>query len=135
MKIVTVEEFYEYPPGIIFSKYEPINFSGLMVKGSTIYADAAGKIDPFDFNYHELIGNVKAKSTEELDQILTYAEAEKTDFKLDFNTSSRDGLFEKNQKFAIYSKYDVIELAAAIVDGRGYDGDLDIMDIVKPSRN
>lgn len=135
MKIVTLEEFYALPQGIIFSKYEPINFSGLMVKGSTIYADGATKKDPFDFNYHELVGNVKAKSTEELDSILTFAEAEKTDFKLDFNTASRDGLFEKDQKFAIYSKYDVIELAAAIVDGRGYDGELDIMDIVKPSKN
>jgi len=84
------------PKGTIFSKYEPCIFNGLMIKDATI---------EFDYFYQDLIGNIDANSTGDF---FDKCEAAKNkSVELDFNCTARDGLYEKNQLFAIYEKKDV----------------------------
>ena len=109
MKIINKTEFYELPNNTLYSEYEPCAFWGLKIKQKTLFLDSQNK-EPFDFIYEDLIGNVLSKNSNEFVDILEFAEENKTSFKLDFDCTERDGLFEKEQLFAIYEKEDLTEL-------------------------
>ena len=103
MKIIDRKTFLEMPPGIIYAKYEPCNFGGLNIKWeSMIHAnDYSG-----DFVCQGLGVEVKCDDSDEFESQCSKAEkGEEID--LDFECAGRDGLFEKDQLFAILSKKDV----------------------------
>lgn len=108
MRIVNLEQFLKLPDGTMFSKYEPCIFSGLMIKKGSI-------IEASDFFYINLIDTVEANDSGDFVSILTKAETEQTSFKLAFNCIERDGLFNKDQLFAVYEKQDVMVLINTLI--------------------
>ena len=106
MKIVNKQEFYALPYGTLYSKYAPMNFYGLKIKGDTIYGFSN---EPIDFYYEDLIGNVEFDDSNELVGILDKAEKQKTSFPLEYNCSFRDGMFEQEESFAIYELTDIYQ--------------------------
>src|SRR6185503_20635672 len=103
MKIVNKQEFYKLPAGTLFSFYEPCIFTGINIKGKTIQ----DMEKPIDFFYKSLIGNVSANHTGEFLDILSTANENKNEFKLDFITSSRDGIFDEESLYAIYNTNEI----------------------------
>lgn len=106
MKIVNLEQFLQLPAGSVYAKFEPVIFGDLYVKEGSI-----GNVDwvcaPFI-----------AVDDEEKDEyyITNESYAEGTSFKLDVNWTCRDGLYEKNQLFAVYEKEDVEQLITKLQD-------------------
>ncbi|MDR6844515.1 hypothetical protein [Flavobacterium granuli] len=102
MKIVDKIIFYNLPNGTLFSHYEPVVFNGLKIKGDTIY----NGIEPIDYFYTDLIGNIQSNSSEEFIDKLD--NAKDNSLELDFERSERDGLYEEDSLFAIYENNDLI---------------------------
>ena len=111
MKIVNLEVFRKLPEGTIYSKYTPTVFDGLKIKGETW---------EYDFLYQELIGNIDANSSEEFNEICEKSQTEDIDLPLDFDCYERDGLFEKNQLFAIYNEKDIEALINRLKKSTNY---------------
>lgn len=109
MKIVNLETFRSLPNGTVFSKYEPCYFDGLKIKVDTWDSD---------FLYQDLIGNIDADSTEDFTEKCDSASEDGNSIPLDFQCSQRDGLFEKNQLFAVYEKDDLIGLIIRLEECR-----------------
>lgn len=116
MKIINKTEFLKLPAGVIYSRYEPCTFRELQIKGETI--------SERDFRYDSLLGNIDCDSTEDHIDKCDQAEAGE-DIKLDFDVfaggSYRDGMFEDNELFAVYSNKDIICLIEVLGKSRGYD--------------
>lgn len=112
MRIVDRKTFLGLPPGIVFNFYEPQIFDGLHIKGIS-YDN--------DFRYIDLIGNVKAESLDEQHHILFEVAEQGSPFDLDFDDTDRDGMFNDNQLFAIYSRDDLVGLIGALRKAKGYD--------------
>lgn len=100
MKIVNLIEFKKLPPGTIFSKYEPCVFSDIMEK--------AGSMDT-DFFYNSIINDVDNDSTGDFYDGCTAMENGES-IPLEVDATSRDGMFDSSQLFAIYEKADVEQL-------------------------
>lgn len=102
MKVVNLETFIKLPSGTVFSFYESNVFNGLMIKHTTISGIN-------DFLYLNLIGNINAFDSDEFfDKCKKLEHGDNCS--LDFETLDRDGLFEKDQLFAVYDKADVLGL-------------------------
>ncbi len=110
MKIVNLETFLSLPSGTIYSKYEPCCFDGLMMKGDSL-------MKTNDFIYQNLIGNIKAPSSEDFCCNCDKMEQGES-VELDFDFMGRDGLFEEDQLFAIYENNDIKKLIKALKNGR-----------------
>lgn len=104
MKIVNLEKFRELPAGIIFAKYDPCVFRELRIKGDTWEVD---------FLEAGLLW-VDCTSGTNMEEILTDAEHKGTSFKLDPECYGRDGMFEKDQLFAVYEKEDIQQLVSLL---------------------
>jgi hypothetical protein len=101
MKIVNRKTFLQLPEGTLFKKAsEPWAFDDLCVKGVSL-GDAP---DYIDFFYMPL-GEVQTEDTFSLAMTLM-AEAGDT-YPLDLDTSSRDGMFDKEAMFLVFEKADV----------------------------
>jgi hypothetical protein len=111
MRIVDKKEFYNLPSGTLYSEFEPSVFVGLKIKGDTIIYKGV----PTDFFYEDLIGNVDSDAFE------SYFAKNGIEFNLDFDTLERDGLYEDDGLFAIYSKDEIIEFSQKIASCLGYD--------------
>jgi len=99
MRIVDLETFRKMPEGLVYSKYTPSYFEGLMIKGATWESD---------FLYQDLVGNVKNIGDFDLfDKLGQMRMDSNVGFPLDFNCMGRDGLFEEKQLYAIYEKEDI----------------------------
>src|ERR1700754_3137451 len=99
MKIVSRKELMELPNGTVYSEYAPCVFTGLSVKVDTwesdwLYDDL---LTPVDTN-----GNDFADKCEMAERGI--------DVPLDFEQTSRDGMYEEKQPYAIYSREDVQKL-------------------------
>jgi hypothetical protein len=99
MRIVNRKEFLALPSGTIFLKYAPINFGELCIKGGTTTSDdffyvPIPSADCFDTaEFCELFGNAQK------DNLFSIP--------LDFETESRDGLWDQDQLFAVFEKKDI----------------------------
>ena len=111
MKIVNKEEFLELPYGVLYSKYKLCYFGGLYVR-----LDVIKNIDgePIDFRYKDLIAPLDANDSEEYFELLFEAEKGTKDLELDFDCGSRDGCYDNEQMFAVYSREDIINLSNTI---------------------
>lgn len=102
MKIVNLETFRAMPENTLFSKYEPCAFGELQIKYKTIELDF--------FATDGLSSCVDAVSTDDFMTKLEDARNNGTAVELDFDTISRDGMFEEGQLFAVWEKADVEQL-------------------------
>ena len=106
MKIITKQEFYNLPEGTLYCEYQPYAFGELKLKGETIIVDG----EPIDYRYCNLRGDVlEADDTSSFVDILSCAEKTGEDFKLELGEYNawRDGLYNEEQLYAVYSKEEV----------------------------
>lgn len=108
MRIVGRLEFLKMPPGTVFSKYQPRVFEEIAVKGETWWNDDEDDADRIfgDFIYCDLTNEfpIEHFHDDTLDRIVKTGE----DIPLTFGEeTSRDGMYESNQLFAVWSREDV----------------------------
>jgi len=102
MRLVTRKEFLSLPNGILFRKYEPRIFGELCIKRESI--------KDIDF-FVQYLDWIEVDGTEEEHEVYERAEKHSSyEFFPEWDMEGRDGLFEEDQMFAIYSKEDVIGL-------------------------
>ena len=103
MKIIDLAEFRKLKPGTIFMKYEPCIFGDLGVKQDTL--------GERDFLYESITCELDYDSSDAMLDALTSAGVDsEVSLPMDFDATSRDGMFDDNQLFAIYEKQDVVGL-------------------------
>lgn len=105
------------PPGTVFAKYDPCIFGEIQVKGETWGND---------FLTQYLVDAIDCSGSDELYRLLHDAEHNGTELDMDFDCGSRDGLFDDDQLFAVFSKKDlkglIVRLCNALSDIGGCDG-------------
>jgi len=105
MKIINLTEFRAMPDGTIFCKYEPCNFGELEIKGETWDSD---------FISAPLTGCIESDSGSDMfDKLLQY-EKTKESFPLNVEYYGRDGLYEKDQLYAVYENTDIEQLISRL---------------------
>jgi hypothetical protein len=95
MKIVNLEEFRKLPVGTLFMNYEPCIFGDLCAKGETWECD---------FLMEDITHEIDANDCGDFSHKLHEAEEKGTSVVMDFDCTSRDGMFDKKQLFAVYSR-------------------------------
>ena len=88
-----------YPPKTLFCKFNPHIFGDLQIKGETIPLAN-------DYYYQNIL-EVDAEDTGEFINKIDDSIKNQTSFNLDFDCQCRDGLFEKDQLFAIWENEDI----------------------------
>jgi hypothetical protein len=112
MKILNRQQFLALPSGTLYSTDDPALFVvGLAIKGDTIYD---GK-ESIDFFKMDLIHNVPSVD------VVDVAEQTGESFELEFDSWGRDGLFERDALYAVYSTQDIAELAQTISKCVGHE--------------
>jgi hypothetical protein len=102
MRIINLEEFRDLPEGAIFMKYYPCVFDALSMKGKTL---------PSDFYSLDIAQEIKSKGSDDTHGKLLAAQRDPNiSLEMDFSVFGRDGLFDKDQLFAVYEKKDVYGL-------------------------
>lgn len=102
MKIVDRKTFLNMPVGTVYSKYRPIIFGDLMIKGESI---------PYnDFLCQQISDAVGCEGSSDFCEKLTAAEKNGVSVDMDFDCQGRDGMFDDNQLFAVWSIEDVEKL-------------------------
>ena len=101
MKIIGRAEFLELPTGTLFAKYSPCIFGDLCIKG---------KSRANDFYAVALTDGIKSDGTDDWIAAITQAEKGTVHIEMDFDTECRDGLFDQDQRFAVYSTEDTTKL-------------------------
>ncbi len=103
MKIVNRKTFLAMPPGTVYAKYVPCVFEELCIKGDTLP-------NGNDWFYQSIADSIKSSGSDEWAHLLDESEADGRELEMDFATEGRDGCFEDDQLFAIWSKADVAQL-------------------------
>lgn len=102
MKIVDLATFRTMPSGTVFQKFEPNAFEGLQILESA---------DGPDFVATDLCDSLMAGETwQEIDNKLDDMHENGVSHPVSFDNTSRDGMFEKDQMFAVWSLEDVAAL-------------------------
>ena len=96
MKLVNYREFLTLPSGTLFSKYEPFVFGPLCIKEASI---------PHDFFYQSLVDSIQFTG-EPTDAFRQLGE----EIPVDMNLLERDGYFDEDQLFVVWSHTDVDQL-------------------------
>lgn len=100
MKIVGLQEFLALPQGTVFSKFKPQVFQFPEIK-----LQRSGEIDFCTFNLDHW---PVCDDSGEHHEILCRMEEDPTfEHPLDFDVTTRDGLYEEKQLFAIWADADV----------------------------
>ena len=96
MKIINSEEFNSLKEKVLYSECEPCEFYGLKIKD-----------EQWEHDYLEidLIGNLETDN--HCDICKAYESAETKEHPLDFESNSRDGMFDNTRHYAVYSKDDI----------------------------
>lgn len=102
MRIVDRKTFLTLPAGTVYAKFSPHMFSETCIKDDTIR--------DIDWYYVGLDTPVDADSTETWSDTLFRAMKTGENVALDFDTVSRDGLFDADQLFAVWDHADVSQL-------------------------
>lgn len=101
MKIINRKEFLNLPSGVIFSKYEPMIFGDICIKGETLHND---------FYCQRIKDSIDCNDSNEFHDILDSAEKEGKSFDIDLESEIRDGMFDENQLFVVWENEDIIKL-------------------------
>lgn len=94
------------PEGTVFAKYRPQMFDELCIKGESIHGAN-------DFCFHPLWDIECGNSTEHYEQLVA-AETQGGDIPIDLRCEQRDGFFEADQLFAVFSKDEVRLMAESL---------------------
>lgn len=105
MRIMNRDEFLAIEGEVLFSRYHDGAFGDLEIKGGTF-----GEID---FTCQTLSTSLQAVGDEFFDEI-SRGEETGGDMAMDFDCLGRDGLYDQNQKFAVWSADDVKALIARL---------------------
>lgn len=109
MKIVDRKMFIAMPEGVVFAKYEPCNFGDLCIKGESITWENGN-----DFYYQDINAAVDSHSCGEFADKLFESQEKGTSVGMNFHVQGRDGLFDKDQLFAVWEPEDVRALIARL---------------------
>ena len=104
MKIIDRAAFLALPVGTLFSKFDPHAFGPLAIKGEST---------AHDFWVQDLDGPLKANGTGEWIDAIERAQ-DGADVEIDLDVESRDGLYDKDQLFAVWSPDEVRTLIARL---------------------
>lgn len=104
MQIVDRSAFLKLPKNTVFQKYAPCSFGPIEIKGET-------RED--DYLYEQLT-EIDADDCYEYREMLIDAEKNGVLLPLQFDITSRDGLFDKDQLFAVWSQSDVTNLVCRL---------------------
>lgn len=106
MRIVDRKTFLALPPNTVFAKhFEADFFNNLQIKGETWDED---------FLYEDLSDFDDYDTSEERYDKIERMRRNGESFPLKLDGSSRDGLFEEDQWFAIYDKADITKIIARL---------------------
>jgi len=108
MKIVNRATFLAMPEETLFAKYSPQVMEELCIKGPTI---EGGR----DFWYTAL-DTIDCNDSGDHTDKMSAAEKEGVSVPMDFNTLSRDGLFDEGQLFAVWERADVEALMLRLTE-------------------
>lgn len=114
MKIVDRATFLALPPGTLFNKFTPYIFDELLIKGDTL---PSGN----DFYYQTMSGSIDVNDSEEFFDRLNDAVKSlqhDTEIDIDFDAESRDGMYDSDQLFAVWSYQDVCQLIRRLEQAR-----------------
>ncbi len=101
MKIVNRETFLKLPANTLFSKYEPQFFYEIGIKCDTTSDD---------YFCSEIVDAADCTSSDDMRDKLEDAEENGTELAMCFDTQGRDGMFDQDQLFAVWSTKDVEQL-------------------------
>ena len=109
MQLVDRKTFLSLPSGTVYAKYEPCICQEICIKHDTISDN--------DWRYAALdtISFIDAESsTESVDKILAMKNGDSIKTNIDVNATFRDGLFDKDQQFMVYSQDEIKDLIALL---------------------
>ena len=112
MRIVNLETFRTLPIGTLYSDYEPCVFGPLSIKGETW---------DYDFLTKSIADAIDNEGSDDFADKLLKAQKTGEDLPMNFDCFGRDGLFNKDQLFAVWSKKDFNNFIGMIrkLDGSG----------------
>ncbi len=114
MRIVNRKEFLSMPSGTVYCKYGDNYFGDMSIKYGSLLNDwdyqAIGDFDDC---------NDSGEMFDKLDQMKADSSVS---FPLNCDTSMRDGLFEDEQMFVVFSSSDVKNIIRILVNTLGYEG-------------
>lgn len=99
MKIVDYDTFIKLPVGTMYCETEPYIFGEIKIKQETIN-------DGNDWFYQSFQDNLDKEDWKED----IYNECLKREVNLDFDIQTRDGMFDYQRTFAIYSQKDIQDM-------------------------
>ncbi len=107
MRIVNRADFLAMSPGTVFSKYEPTSFERPAIKWETIGEDfVVQDLDPLFEGWETDLDRI-----ETIDAMI----AGKPSPPVDYDSAGRDGLFDRDQLFAVWSEGDHVALIEVLV--------------------
>lgn len=100
MRIVDYDTFVKLPIGTLYCETEPCVFGEIKIKDETIN-------DEKDWFLQSFQNNIEYENglNESYNKLLEGKEVD-----LDFDTTERDGMFDYDRKFAIYSQKDIQDM-------------------------
>jgi len=101
MRIVNRKQFLEMPAGTLYSKYQPCIFHELMIKEDSLEND---------FIHQQIATALENTGSNDLMNKAAMLEAIDIDLPMDFDCCGRDGCFDEDQLFAVWSDDDRIAL-------------------------
>lgn len=110
MKVVSKEEFLKLPAGTVYQKYDP-KFCGFIkpicIKGKSLTQSK-------DFIYISLLGDFEEANDSEkfIDCVEAVSRGENKE--LCFDVTSRDGMFDDNDKYAVWTDNEVQKLISTL---------------------
>ena len=109
MRIVGFKEFMSLPEGTVFAKYSPCVFDDTCIK--------MGNCGEHDFFYSDLSTGFETCSTDHMFDLAEEMEADPNfTSPLCFSSQMRDGLFDEEQLFAVWSKSDITTMIARLAE-------------------
>lgn len=101
MRIVNRQEFLALPPNTLYSKFRPIIFDDLEIKGETTQSGN-------DFWSQPIAGSVYVPDGKDFNDVVFELMDSGVPVVMDFDSEYRDGILDENQQlFAVYDEYDV----------------------------
>lgn len=115
MRIVNRKEFLSMPEGVVFCKYYSLGtFESIQIKGPST---------DIDYMYTDIFDIDSTCSIEWTNKMIEYENGKP--FPVVFgDTLSRDGLFEEDQLFAVFSDTEVLNYAKLLIDAVRKEEDL-----------
>jgi hypothetical protein len=110
MRLVDLPTFLAMPAGTVYAKYEPCVFGELAIKDDSVPAS-----DPVTWYLQDLIPWFEGcnESMGYFDALESMQRGEETP-PLDYDITSKDGLYEREQLFAVFERRDVEALVARL---------------------